>query len=111
MALPYERTPVFGIADKPLIPSKSVAKVAAAQMHVTAETSVADVIDMVDHTAKLGVKVIVLPEYAFAGEYILSPKEAALLAEQAASHLSAVAGVAAKYGCLIAAPVVERAAA
>ena len=43
MALPYEQTPVFGVAEKPLIPSKSVAKVAAVQMHVTAETSVADV--------------------------------------------------------------------
>ena len=53
---------------------------------------------MVDHTAKLGVKVLVLPEYAFAGEYILSASEAALQADQAASHLSAVAGIAAKYG-------------
>jgi predicted amidohydrolase len=111
MALPYERTPVFGIADKPLIPSKSVTKVAAVQMHVTAEAGVANVIDMVDHTAKLGVKVLVLPEYAFAGEYILSASEAALQADQAASHLSAVAGIAAKYACLIAAPIIERAAA
>ena len=111
MALPYERTPVFGIADKPLIPSKSVTKVAAVQMHVTGEAGVADVIDMVDHTAKLGVKVLVLPEYAFAGEYILSASEAALQADQAASHLSAVAGIAAKYACLIAAPIIERAAA
>ena len=38
MALPYEQTPVFGVADKPLIPSKSVTKVAAVQMHVTGET-------------------------------------------------------------------------
>src|SRR4051812_36699774 len=111
MALPYERTPVFGIADKPLIPSKSVTKVAAVQMHVTEEAGVADVIDMVDHTAKLGVKVLVLPEYAFAGEYILSASEAGLQADRAASHLAAVAGIAAKYSCLIAAPIIERAAA
>ena len=39
MALPYEKTPVFGVADRPLIPSKSVTKVAAVQMHVTDETA------------------------------------------------------------------------
>src|SRR5258707_12095483 len=43
MALPYAKTPVYGFADKPLIPSKSVTKVAAIQMHVTGEASVADV--------------------------------------------------------------------
>jgi predicted amidohydrolase len=111
MALPYEKTPVFGVADKPLIPSKSVTKVAAVQMHVTDETDVADVLAMVDHTAKLGVKVLVLPEYAFSGECILNAKEAVALADQTASNLSAIAAIAAKYGCLIAAPIVERAAA
>ncbi len=35
MALPYEKTPVFGIAERPLIPARAVTKVAAIQMHVT----------------------------------------------------------------------------
>ena len=80
-------------------------------MHVTGESTVADVLAMVDHTAKLGVKVIALPEYAFFAECILNPKEAAALADQTATNLSGVAAIAAKYGCLIAAPIVERAAA
>lgn len=111
MALPYAQTPVFGVADRPLVPSKSVTKVAAVQMHVTAEVSVADVLDMVDHAAKLGVKVLALPEYALFGECILTAAEAAAHADSTASNLSAVAAIAARYGCLIAVPVIERAAA
>ncbi|UYO43127.1 carbon-nitrogen hydrolase family protein [Rhodopseudomonas palustris] len=111
MALPYEKTPVYGVADRPLIPSKSVTKVAAVQIHVTPDCSVAEVLDMVDHTAKLGAKVITLPEYAFSAQYILTPAEAAAAADQAAANLAAVAKISARYGCLIAAPIVERAAA
>ncbi|ACF02365.1 Nitrilase/cyanide hydratase and apolipoprotein N-acyltransferase [Rhodopseudomonas palustris TIE-1] len=111
MALPYEKTPVYGVADRPLIPSKSVTKVAAVQIHVTPDCSVAEVLDMVDHTAKLGAKVITLPEYAFSAQYILTPAEAASAADQAAANLAAVAKISARYGCLIAAPIVERAAA
>ncbi|MGX7741070.1 carbon-nitrogen hydrolase family protein [Rhodopseudomonas parapalustris] len=111
MALPYEKTPVAGIADRPLIPSQSVTKVAAVQIHVTENCSVADVLDMVDHTAKLGAKVITLPEYAFSAQYILTPAEAAAAADEAAANLAAVSKIAARYGCLIAAPIVERAAA
>jgi predicted amidohydrolase len=111
MALPYARTPVAGIADKPLIPSGSVTKVAAIQMHVTAESSAADVLDMVDHTAKLGVKVLALPEYAFGPNSIPSKAEAVALADQTSDLLSKVGAIAARYRCLTALPTVERAAA
>ena len=111
MALPYERTPVCGLADKPLIPSQAVAKVAAVQMHVTDGASASDVIDMVDHTAKLGAKVIVLPEYAFSPQWILTEAEAKALADRTASLLGTLRQIAMTYGCLIALPTVERAAA
>ncbi|MBX9710665.1 MAG: carbon-nitrogen hydrolase family protein [Xanthobacteraceae bacterium] len=111
MALPYRQTPVFGVADKPLIPSKSVTKVAAVQMHVTDDASVSDVFDMVDHTAKLGAKVLVLPEYAFCPQSILTAAEAKTLADQTASIMSRTQAIAASYGCIIAVPTVERAAA
>ncbi len=111
MALPYQQTPVFGIADKPLIPSKSVTKVAAVQMHVTDEASVSDVFDMIDHTAKLGAQVLVLPEYAFYSQSILSKTEAKALADQTVAILSRAQSIAASYGCIIAVPTVERAAA
>lgn len=111
MALPYEKTPVYGIADKPLVPAKSVTKVAAVQMHVNEEASAFDVLDMIDHTAKLGAKVIVLPEYAFSSQYILSPAEANDAADGSMSILSRVGEISAKYDCLIAAPIIERGAA
>jgi predicted amidohydrolase len=110
MALPYEKTPVFGIAEKPLIPARSVTKVAAVQMHVTKECPAADVLDMVDHTAKLGVKVLALPEYAFCPSAIPNAAESASLADQMAALLAKVSGIAAKYQCLVAVPGVERAA-
>jgi predicted amidohydrolase len=111
MALPYRQTPVFGVADKPLIPSKSVTKVAAVQMHMTDEAGISDVFDMVDHTAKLGAKVLVLPEYAFCPQNILFKAEAEALADQAAAILARAQGIAVLYGCIIAVPTVERAAA
>jgi predicted amidohydrolase len=110
MAVPYEKTPVFGIAEKPLIPARSVTKVAAVQTHVTRECPAADVLDMVDHTAKLGVKVLALPEYAFCPSAIPNAAEAALLADQTAALLARVSGIASKYQCLVAVPGVERAA-
>lgn len=111
MALPYQQTPVHGVADEPLIPSKSVTKVAAVQMHVTDGARVSDVLDMIDHTAKLGVKVLALPEYAFSPEWILTEGEAKTLADQSGSILSSARDIAKKYDCLIAVPGVERAAA
>ena len=111
MALPYEKTPVYRIAERPLVPAKSVAKVAAIQMHVTGDCSANDVLDMIDHAAKLGVKVLALPEYAFGSSAIPTAAEAAAIADQTPGLLSKVALIAARYQCLIAIPGVERAAA
>jgi predicted amidohydrolase len=111
MAVPYEKTPVYRIAEKPLVPAKSVAKVAAIQMHVTTDCPADDVLDMIDHAAKLGVKVLALPEYAFGSSAIPTAAEAAAIAEQTPAMLSKVASIAARYRCLIAIPAVERAAA
>jgi predicted amidohydrolase len=110
MALPYEKTPVYRIAEKPLVPAKSVTKVAAIQMHVTNDCPAGEVIDMVDNTAKLGAKVLALPEYAFCPSAIPTGTEASSLADQTPVLLSKIAAIASKYQCLIAVPGVERAA-
>jgi predicted amidohydrolase len=110
MAVAYEKTPVHGIADKPLIPSKSVTKVAAVQMHVTGEVGDDAVFDMIDHAAKLGIQVLVLPEYAFSGQWLPNAEEAAALADRKTALLMRTGIIAANYGCLIAVPTVERAA-
>lgn len=111
MALPYEKTPVYRIAEKPLVPAQSVTKVAAIQMHVTRECPAGEVLDMVDHTAKLGAKVLLLPEYAFCPSSIPTAVEAASLADETPGLLAKLAAIASRYQCLIAVPGVERAAA
>lgn len=111
MTLPYEQTPVYGIADKPLVPSQSVTKAAAIQMHVTDDAGIQEVLDMIDHTAKLGAKVLLLPEYAFCPTCIPAKIEAETLAAQSEAILSRVASIAAHYACLIAVPMIEQAAA
>jgi len=111
MALPYKNTPVCGLADVPLVPSRSVTKLAAVQIHVTDGCSASDVLDMVDHTAKLGVKVLVLPEYVFCPSAIPSAAEAETLADATAGILKSVSAIAGKYACIVAIPSIERAAA
>lgn len=108
MTMPYENTPVYKIAEVPLVPAKSVTKVAAIQMHVTPTCTAAEVLDMVDHTAKLGAKVLALPEYAFCGRAIPNAAEADALAEQMPDLIARVASIAKKYHCLIAVPGIEK---
>lgn len=108
MRLPYAETPVSRLADTPLIPSESTAKVAAVQMHVTKEVRAAAVWDMVDHTAKLGVKVITLPEYAFSSAWVPYAAEAAALADQYDALVARACGIADRHACLIALPTVRR---
>ena len=110
MALPYEKTPVCNVAGRPLIPAKSATKVAAVQMHVTEDCLAGEVLDMVDHAAKLGIKVLTLPEYAFCPAAIPNAAEAAALAEQTPGLIAKAGAIAGKYQCLIAVPGVERVA-
>lgn len=110
MSMPYDQTPVSKVADTPIVPSKSISKIAGVQMHVTQETSVGDVIDMISHAAKLGIKVIALPEYVFAETWLPNAEEAARLADQTKELIARTAKIAAQYQCLIAVPTVERAA-
>jgi predicted amidohydrolase len=109
MALPYEKTPVYRIAEKPLVPAESVTKVAAIQMHVTKHCQANEVFDMVDHTAKLGAKVLLVPEFAFCPSAIPTAEDAASLADQVSGLLAKTGAIASKYRCMIAVPGVERA--
>lgn len=110
MAMPYDETPVSKVADTPIIPSQSISKIAAVQMHVTEGTTADDVFDMVRHAAKLGIKVITLPEYAFAPTWLPGAVEAAAIADSTKDFIATASSIAEQYGCLIALPTVERAA-
>lgn len=110
MGMPYDQTPVSKVADTPIIPSKSISKVAGVQMHVADGAGEADVLAMVSHAAKLGIKVITLPEYAFSPTWLPDAGEAATLAARYRDLVAGVSVIAGKYSCLIALPTVEPAA-
>ena len=61
---PYQDTPVASIATTPIVPAQATTKVAAVQMHVSETVKTDDVFAMLEHAAKLGIKIILLPEYA-----------------------------------------------
>lgn len=107
----YEDTPVSKVAETPIVPARSTSKVAAVQMHVCEGACVDDVFEMVEHSAKLGIKVIGLPEYAFAESWLPNADEAAALADGTKAMITRAAEIAGRYDCLIALPTVERAAA
>ena len=104
---PYRDTPVSTVAETPIIPAQAKAKVAALQIHVGEGTKDDDVFAMVDHTAKLGVQVILLPEYALVGRWAPNAGEAKAAGLQMADHLRRAAIVTKRYGCLLALPLVE----
>lgn len=114
LSKPYDSTPVATIARQPIIPAESTSKVAAVQCHVAsgklglAETSDSDVFDMLDHAAKLGVKILALPEYAFSSSWLPNAEQAMQLAEAYPSQLERALSITRRYGCLIALPGVAR---
>lgn len=105
---PVADTPLATILDQPLIPEQSVAKAAAVQAHATTDAgSLEAAYDMIDHTAKLGVKVIVVPQFFGSASWLPTLAEAHAEAKHTASHLAKAASIAQKYGCVIVLPVLE----
>ena len=107
LAEPYAQTAVSTVADTPIVPSQSTAKIAAVQMHVCEQAAADQVFDMIDHAAKLGVKVITLPEYAFAATWLPNADEARSLADELNHLVDRVAAICRRYACLVALPTVE----
>jgi predicted amidohydrolase len=104
----YQDTPVSKLAREPLVPAEAASKVAAIQIHVADGVDREDVLAMVDHTAKLGAKVLALPEYALIGSWTPTSAEAERAADGAASDVAAASAIAERYGCVIALPTVLR---
>jgi predicted amidohydrolase len=108
LAQPYGETLVSKVARTPIMPAQATTKVAALQIHVSEGTNDDAVFAMVDHTAKLGVQVIALPEYALVDQWSPNASEADLAASKTDDYLGRVATIAGRYGCLLALPLVER---
>ena len=104
----YQDTPVAGTAHEPIVPARAASKVAAVQIHVADGVGPDDVFAMLDHTAKLGAKVLTLPEYALIGTWAPDAAEAARAADLAPTHIATAAAIAKRYGCVIALPTVVR---
>jgi predicted amidohydrolase len=104
----YQDTPVARVAHEPIVPAQATSKVAAIQIHVAENVAPADVFAMIDHTAKLGAKVLALPEYALIASWAPSPAQAERAADGAAADIAAVSATAKRHGCAIALPTVTR---
>jgi predicted amidohydrolase len=106
LALPHDETPVAGIETIPLIPADSTSKVAACQIHAAEGTDEDAIFRQVSHAAKLGIKIIALPEYAFVRDW--APDAAAVSSAKSASALTeTAAALASTYDFVIALPHVS----
>jgi len=104
----YHDTPVSRTAHEPIVPAQATSKVAAVQIHVAKEVGADDVFAMIDHTAKLGAKVLVLPEYALVANWAPTPADAVTAADSSGVQVAAASGIAKHYGCVVALPTVIR---
>lgn len=110
LVAPFEQTPLAPQLEAPLVPETSTTKVAAIQAHALPEPGSLDTaLDMVDHAAKLGVKVLVLPQYFAMPSWLPTVSDARDFASaQAAAH-ARVAEICRKYACLAILPKLEEA--
>jgi predicted amidohydrolase len=90
------------------VPAQATSKVAAVQIHVAEIVTRDDVFAMLDHTAKLGAKVLALPEYALITSWAPTAAEAERAADSAVADIAAASAIAKRYGCVIALPTVTR---
>ena len=108
IAKPVDETPAGEILKEPIIPAEATAKAAAVQAHLTkSPDSLTAALDMVEHAARLGVKLIALPQFSNADDWLpdeRSAREASQRTEEVLDHLS---GVCSRWRCTVVAPVVE----
>ncbi|MGE4337332.1 MAG: carbon-nitrogen hydrolase family protein [Pigmentiphaga sp.] len=108
IAEPVERTPVVKLLKVPLQPEKATSKAAAVQAHATAQSgSLEDALAMAEHTARLGAKVLVLPQHFTLESWLPSPAELDTAVRRTPETLDRLGAIAKEYACTIVAPVVE----
>lgn len=105
---PFAETPLKPLLEQPLLPEKSLAKVAAVQAHATPDPGGVDAaFDMADHAAKLGVKVIALPQFFGSPTWLPDAKQAREDAAAAPALVERAGAIARRHGCLLVLPLVE----
>lgn len=80
---PVEQTPLGSILEAPLVPEQSTGKVAAVQAHALQEgTGLEEAWQMVEHAARLGVKLVVTAPFLACSHWLPDSTEAIALADQ-----------------------------
>lgn len=104
-------TPLAPLLQQPLIPEQVSVKVAAVQSHALQEQkSIEQVFDTISHTAKLGVKLIVLPQFFNVSTWLPNAEDAKIASQQSHQHLQIATEIARNYGCMLVLPIIERVA-
>jgi predicted amidohydrolase len=110
LAKPYSETAVAKVVTQPIVPGEFAFKMATVQSHVCEDpaTKLKDVVAQVSHGAKLGIKVLVLPEYFASPNWSIDRAEAERLASLNTDLLAQFAAICVNYGCAILVPNVEK---
>jgi len=110
LARPLERTPAGRILREAIVPAEATTKAAAVQAHMTTSAGSLDAaLAMVEHTARLGVKLIALPQFASAEHWLPDERAAGEAAERTDGVLAQLADVCERWRCTVAAPLIESA--
>lgn len=108
---PFAETPLAPLLQQPLVPEQAIAKVAAVQSHVIPEpASLEAAFEMVGHAAKLGAKLIALPQHFNVPTWLPNHEEAKAASLQAFKHLQQAAKITKSYGCALILPLIEQVA-
>ncbi|HEX9811059.1 MAG TPA: carbon-nitrogen hydrolase family protein [Burkholderiales bacterium] len=105
---PVEETPLPQSLAASLVPEQATTKAAAVQAHATVKPGSLDAaLEMASHTAKLGAKVIVLPQHFMNDHWLPDAHEASAAANRADAVLAKLSILAKQYQCLFVASVFE----
>lgn len=105
---PFKETPLAPLLGQSLIPEQATTKTAAVQAHMTQRVrSLESALDMAGHAAKLGVKVIVLPQHFNLDSWLPDTFQASAAAKNTAELLRRAGQIAGAYDCALIVPVME----
>ncbi|WP_413741163.1 carbon-nitrogen hydrolase family protein [Sodalis sp. RH15] len=104
---PFATTPLAALMGEALIPENSTVKLAAVQAHVSESHTLDDALEMIEHAALLGIRVMALPAWFAAPLWRPDADNAALLARDSGAVVARIAELCRRYGAIIALPTVE----
>jgi predicted amidohydrolase len=108
LATPFAQTPVAPLLERPLVPGQATTKVAAVQAHMTTKVKSLDsALDLASHTAKLGAKLIVLPQHFNIDTWLPDAFQAGAASKNSAMVLERAAQICRTWECAMVVPLME----